>query len=139
MYPLIPLLFLPTLLTLTSAQGTHYLYGPTWGYRDYRVKGYIISMETTLRAGPVPSSVAPRMALWPGLDTSKGLVQPIIVSSSESLYQGPQCGGATKAHWCVFASMIVGNVKQEMGKRVPLAADDVLVMKCLFFLDVECW
>lgn len=126
---LLPLL---VLASFASAQGTHYLYGPTWGYRDYRAKGYITSMETTLTAGPVPSTVAPRMALWPGMDTTKGLVQPIIVSSSEGLYQGAQCGGATKDQWCVFASMIVGNRKQEMGKRVPLSADEKLVMKFLY-------
>lgn len=124
--------FLLPLLTFASfarAQGTHYLYGPTWGYRDYKQKGYITSMETTLTAGPVPSTIAPRLALWPGMDTSKGLVQPIIVSSSEGLFQGAQCGGATKDQWCVFASMVVGNRKQEMGKRVPLSADEKLVMK----------
>ncbi|KAE9965200.1 hypothetical protein BLS_006544 [Venturia inaequalis] len=126
LFPL-PLLFAS--VPFAFAQGTHYLYGPTWGFRDYRAKGYITSMETTLTAGPVPAKVAPRMALWPGMDTTKGLVQPIIVSSSEGLYQGAQCGGATKEQWCVFASMVVGNRKQEMGKRVPLSGDEKLVMK----------
>lgn len=123
------LLSLLTLASFATSQGTHYLFGPTWGYRAYGAKGYIISMETSLVAGPVPAIVAPRMALWPGMDTTKGLVQPIIVSSSESLYQGSQCGGATKDQWCVFASMVVGNRKQEMGKRVPLSAGEKLVMK----------
>lgn len=123
------LLTLLAFLQFASAQLTHYLYGPTWGFRDYKAKGYIITMETTLTAGPVPANVAPRMALWPGMDTTKGLVQPIIVSSPEKLYNGAQCGGATSEQWCVFASMVVGNRKQEMGKRVPLSKDDKLVMK----------
>ncbi|KAF2402701.1 hypothetical protein EJ06DRAFT_456273, partial [Trichodelitschia bisporula] len=87
---------------------------------------YIQSAETTLHPGPPPKPAQARLALWPGLDVPKGLVQPIIVSSDE------QCGDATPEHWCVFASMIVGNAKQEMGKRVALAGDQSLVMKFVY-------
>ena len=33
--------------------------------------------------------------------------------------------------------MVVGNVKQEMGKRVPLGANDALNMKCLFGITIR--
>jgi len=121
-------IFMLTLLNLlSSVSAEHWEYGPTWGYRNYKASGYIVSMETTLRPGPPPNPTAPRLALWPGMDTMQGLVQPIIVSSPE--YLGSKCGGATKDTWCVFASMVVGNVAQKSGKYVPLKADEALVMK----------
>jgi hypothetical protein len=84
------LLVLVAFLQHCFAQGqNHYLYGPMWGWRSSPgAKGYIINAETTLHPGKVPEKVAPRLAIWPGLDVPKGLVQPIIVSSSEPLYQG---------------------------------------------------
>jgi hypothetical protein len=79
-------------LFLAYASGqTHYLYGPTWGYRrSGGGAGFIISLETTLVAGKPTSPPQPRLALWPGMDTSKGLIQPIIVTSNDNgrIYAG---------------------------------------------------
>jgi hypothetical protein len=79
------------------AQHTHYLWGPTWGYRinpkwnknrPGHPKGFIIALETTLFANTVPEKVSPRLAIWPGMDATKGLVQPVVVSSSEKNFVG---------------------------------------------------
>jgi hypothetical protein len=79
------------------AQRTHYLYGPTWGYRkNPKVnssqpgfpRGFITSLETTLYANNVPERVSPRLAIWPGMDVAKGLIQSVLVSSSEMLFAG---------------------------------------------------
>ena len=66
--------------------GNHYLFGPNWGMRPYGSKGYIISAETTLLAGKPPEDQSPRLAIWPGLDFPGGVAQPVVVSSSEALY-----------------------------------------------------
>lgn len=71
-----------------AAAQTHYLYGPQWGWYSIKTTGYILSAETTLTAGAPPSPAQERLALWPGMNTGMGLIQPIIVSSSEALYQG---------------------------------------------------
>jgi hypothetical protein len=67
---------------LGFAQAEHWKHGPTFGWRTYRGKATILSAETTLLAGPPPSPATPRLALWPGMDTMGGLIQPIIVSTT---------------------------------------------------------
>lgn len=78
-------------VAFAAAQGTHYLYGPQWGWYSIRTSGHILSAETTLTAGAPPSPAQVRLALWPGLNTAMGLIQPIIVSSNEATFQG-RCG-----------------------------------------------
>jgi hypothetical protein len=83
------ILLLLGIVVSVAAQGTHYLYGPQWGW--YSVKGtseYILSAETTLKPGAPPSNAKPRLALWPGMNTAMGLIQPIIVSTDEAVFQG---------------------------------------------------
>jgi hypothetical protein len=75
------------LVTSISAQ-THYLYGPQWGWYSIRTSGYILSLETTLHPNEPPSPAQQRLALWPGMNTARGLIQPIIVSSDEALFRG---------------------------------------------------
>jgi hypothetical protein len=71
------------------AAQTHYLYGPQWGWYSIRTtSAYLLSVETTLRPNAPPSPAQSRLALWPGMNTAKGLIQPIIVSSDERLFQG---------------------------------------------------
>jgi hypothetical protein len=70
------------------AQKTHYLYGPQWGWYSIKTSGYLLSVETTLHANTPPNPAQRRLALWPGMNVAKGLIQPIIVSSDEGLYQG---------------------------------------------------
>ncbi|KAF2435533.1 hypothetical protein EJ08DRAFT_692776 [Tothia fuscella] len=109
-----------TLLAVASAQ-THYLYGPMWGYRRYGsgAGGFITSLETTLVAGKPTSPPKALIALWPGMDTAKGLIQPIIVSSDRNGQLYPGCRAIKADEWCIFASMIVGNTQQKSGKAVP--------------------
>jgi hypothetical protein len=66
---------------LGFAQAEHWKHGPTFGWRTYRGKATILAAETTLLPGPPPNPAVPRLALWPGMDTMGGLVQPIIVST----------------------------------------------------------
>jgi hypothetical protein len=76
---------------LCSAQGSHYLYGPMWGYINRSkgaAKSFIVAAETTLHPNKAPAMAAPRLAIWPGMDTAKGLIQPIIVNAGEARYQG---------------------------------------------------
>lgn len=47
---------------------------------------YVVSAETTLKPGPPPSPQVPRLAVWPGMDTAGGLIQPIIVSTTQREY-----------------------------------------------------
>jgi hypothetical protein len=67
---------------LGFVQAEHWKHGPTFGWRTYRGKATIFSAETTLLAGPPPSPATPRLALWPGMDTMGGLIQPIIVATT---------------------------------------------------------
>jgi hypothetical protein len=88
-FPSMSFLFALLCLVVSVAAQTHYLYGPQWGW--YSVKGtneYILSAETTLTPGPPPTHVAPRLALWPGLNTAMGLIQPIIVNAAEGTFRG---------------------------------------------------
>ncbi|KAF2667294.1 hypothetical protein BT63DRAFT_456597 [Microthyrium microscopicum] len=110
-----------------TAQGTHYLYGPQWGWYSMKTSGFITELETTLLPNAPPSPAQTRLAIWPGMNTARGLIQPIIVSSDEALFQGAGCGGATKSQWCVFASMITST--QKAGKRVPMNGNDALNMR----------
>lgn len=64
----------------------HWKHGPTFGWRRGG-KAYVVSAETTLHPGPPPKPVQPRLALWPGMDTMGGLIQPIIVSTSPNEYR----------------------------------------------------
>jgi hypothetical protein len=68
----------------------HWLHGPTWGVRTYRGgKAYITSVDTTLIPGEPPNPAKARLAIWPGMDMREGsLLQPIIVSSDDKMYQG---------------------------------------------------
>jgi len=75
------------LATYVAAQ-THYLYGPQWGWYSIRTSAYLLSVETTLHPNAPPSPAQTRLAIWPGMNTAKGLIQPIIVSSDERLFQG---------------------------------------------------
>jgi hypothetical protein len=70
------------LATQPFVQAEHWKHGPTFGWRTYRGQAYIASAETSLIAGQPPKPATPRLALWPGMDTLTGLVQPIIVSTA---------------------------------------------------------
>lgn len=72
-------------LATTVVGQTHYKHGPTFGWRRGG-KGYIVTAETTLKPGPPPNPQVPRLAVWPGMDTALGLIQPIIVSTSQKEY-----------------------------------------------------
>jgi hypothetical protein len=85
---MLSMIVLMALVVGVSGQATHYLYGPSWGWYSIRTSGYITSLETTLHANAPPNPSQRRLALWPGMNTAKGLIQPIIVSSPEGLYQG---------------------------------------------------
>lgn len=63
----------------------HYKHGPTFGWRRGKA-AYVVSAETTLRPGKPPNPQVPRLAVWPGMDTNGGLIQPIIVSTSQKEY-----------------------------------------------------
>jgi hypothetical protein len=84
--------FIFTLLCLVaSVTAEHYLYGPQWGWYNVSRTGtseYILSAETTLTPGAPPTHVAPRLAIWPGMNTNMGLIQPIIVNAAEDLFRG---------------------------------------------------
>lgn len=75
-----------------AAQLTHYLYGPQWGWYSIKTDAHIVSLETTLLPNAPPNPAQRRLALWPGMNVAKGLIQPIIVSSPEALYQGRYVG-----------------------------------------------
>jgi len=84
MLSLIPATVVLLLGNLVSAE--HYKHGPTFGWRSRGGKGYIVSAETTLWPGMPPSPQKPRLAVWPGMDTTGGLIQPIIVSTAANEY-----------------------------------------------------
>jgi len=109
----------------------HHVYGPQWGWYSMSMAGHILSLETTLHPNSPPSPAQQRLALWPGMNTAGGLIQPIIVSSDEGLFRGRGCGGATASQWCVFASVLQmkQELKQEYGKRVPLSGNQALNIK----------
>ena len=70
------------LTTQCHVQAEHWKHGPTFGWRSYKGKAYVVSAETSLIPGQPPKPATPRLALWPGLDTLSGLVQPIIVATT---------------------------------------------------------
>jgi hypothetical protein len=72
-------------LTTTVVGQTHYKHGPTFGWRRGKA-AYVVSAETTLKPGPPPNPQVPRLAVWPGMDTTGGLIQPIIVSTTQREY-----------------------------------------------------
>lgn len=39
-----------------------------------------------MKPGPPPNPQVPRLAVWPGMDTAGGLIQPIIVSTTQREY-----------------------------------------------------
>jgi hypothetical protein len=91
--PTMSFLFILICLVVSVAAGDHYLYGPQWGWYNVsppkrRIPEYILSAETTLTPGAPPTHVAARLALWPGMNTNTGLVQPIIVNAAEDLFRG---------------------------------------------------
>ncbi|TLD35843.1 hypothetical protein E2P81_ATG02146 [Venturia nashicola] len=118
------LLSFAALAAVTVGQ-SHYKHGPTFGWRRGKA-AYVISAETTLTPGPPPNPQVPRLAVWPGMDTSGGLIQPIIVSTSQREY--PACKAGPK-QWCVFASYLSYPSSQKMGKQVAMDGDDKLRMK----------
>lgn len=79
--------------------------------------------------GQPPNPQQPRLAVWPGMDTSGGLIQPIIVSTSAKEYVG--CSGVP-GHWCVFASYLKYPSSQKMGKQFSLDGRESLKMTCEF-------
>lgn len=52
---------------------------------------YVESAETTIRPGAPPNPQVPRLAVWPGMDTTGGLIQPIIVSTTQKEYPYVLC------------------------------------------------
>jgi hypothetical protein len=98
-------------LAASVAAQTHYLYGPQWGWYSVATSGYILSAETTLHPGAPPNPAAERLALWPGMNTAMGLIQPIIVSSSERAFQGAYVPSLP-------ISIIVNRQKRLRGKKV---------------------
>ncbi|KAF2398167.1 hypothetical protein EJ06DRAFT_523515 [Trichodelitschia bisporula] len=109
-----------------GAGSQHWKHGPTFGWRTSRSKSYIIEAETTLHPGLPPAGKLPRLALWPGLDTKDGLVQPIIVSTKKEEYA--KCK-TTETQWCVFASYLKYPLTQKMGNQVVMEGTDALTMK----------
>jgi hypothetical protein len=113
-----------------SAQGTHFKHGPTFGWRRGR-KPYVLSAETTLHPGAPPNPAKPRLAVWPGMDTPGGLVQPIIVSTTPSEAVAQWGCRPGPGQWCVFSSYLNYSPHiQRSGKAVAMDGTDALRMKC---------
>ncbi|KAE9967566.1 hypothetical protein EG328_008097 [Venturia inaequalis] len=112
------LLSFAALATVAVGQN-HYKHGPTFGWRRAKA-AYVVSAETTLKPGPPPNPQVPRLAVWPGMDTSGGLIQPIIVSTSQKEY--PQCKAGPTQHvrmvdrwlmaWVVLYNETLGGYEQ---------------------------
>ncbi|OJJ98546.1 hypothetical protein ASPACDRAFT_62046 [Aspergillus aculeatus ATCC 16872] len=108
-------------LGLANAQSTvgfgpYFSLGPT--------QSWIREATTTLVLPEVPSPVADRLALWPGMGTSGGdLIQALAVSFSDP---NANCGG-TSGQWCIWASTLEGT--QLGGTQVPANAGDNVTME----------
>jgi hypothetical protein len=72
--------------TFGQSTNNHYVFGPVWGYRRGSSNASILSIETTLIPGAPPKNPTPRLAIWPGIETPKGLAQPVVVSSNETIF-----------------------------------------------------
>ncbi|RAL09419.1 uncharacterized protein BO97DRAFT_168399 [Aspergillus homomorphus CBS 101889] len=100
----------------TIGFGPYFSLGPT--------QSWIREAKTTLVLPEVPSPVADRLALWPGMGTSGGdLIQALAVSFSDP---NANCGGKS-GQWCIWASTLQGT--QLGGTEVPANAGDKVTME----------
>jgi hypothetical protein len=129
MLPLVAVLL--ALVTFATCQN-HYKHGPTFGWRRGK-KAYILSAETTVWPNSPPNPHVARLAIWPGMDTGKGLIQPIIVSTPSNEY--PTCKHG-QGQWCVFASYLRYPSTQKMGKQFAMNGNASLTVKCMFKLNL---
>ncbi|KAF2672493.1 hypothetical protein BT63DRAFT_477256 [Microthyrium microscopicum] len=129
------------LVATASCQG-YWQHGPTFGWRGRSGSGkaHIVKAETTLWPGEPPALPktssgryeSARVALWPGLDSAKGiLIQPIIVATQPGEYAG--CSG--EGRWCVFASYLQST--QRMGRTASMSPNDSLTMKFEYKPEVD--
>ncbi|KAJ5261402.1 hypothetical protein N7478_011997 [Penicillium angulare] len=110
------------LLECANAQDT-VGFGPAFSLGPVSSSSWIREAVTTLELPKVPSPVADRLALWPGMGTSGGdLVQALAVSFSDP---NANCG-ATAGQWCTWASTLTD--EQLGGIQVPASAGDQLTM-----------
>jgi hypothetical protein len=83
-------LILTLAASVTAQAPAHYaFFGPMWGWYSIRTDGYLLSVETTLHPNAPPTPAQTRLALWPGMNVPKGLIQPAIIASDEAMFQGP--------------------------------------------------
>jgi hypothetical protein len=79
-----------TIAAIVVAQSPqHYaFFGPMWGWYSIRTEGHLLTVETTLHPNAPPTPPQIRLALWPGMNVPKGLIQPAIIASNEPMFLG---------------------------------------------------
>jgi hypothetical protein len=69
-------------------KNSHWLFGPSFGYRAGQRSEYITFAETTLVPNDPPFPAVSNLVLWAGMDTWRGgLIEPVVISSGDKKYR----------------------------------------------------